>query len=63
MNQNQLLLKHLKKRPITPLEALSKLGIFRLSARILELKQAGYTILTTIIKKGGKHFAQYRLIK
>lgn len=63
MNQTQSLLKHLKQRPITPLEALNKLDIFRLSARVKDLKYLGHTIITTLINKGGKRFAQYRLIK
>lgn len=68
MSQTDEILKHLKKhKVITPAEAYSKYGVYRLSARILELRQAGYNILTSIIEKTGrrgtKHFAEYRLVK
>ena len=68
MNQNELILKHLKKhKVITPAEAYSIYGVYRLSARILDLRDAGHNILTTIVernsRRGVKHFAQYRLVR
>lgn len=68
MNQNQAILKHLKKhRKITPLEALRLYGVFRLSGRVLELRQAGNRIKTTIIEvsseRGKKRVAEYSLVK
>lgn len=68
MKQNEMILQHLKEhRVITPAEAYGKYGVFRLSARILELKQQGHKIITGIIKKTGrrgtKRFAEYRLVK
>ena len=64
MNQNDHILKHLKRhKTITPLEALHLYGCFRLSGRILELRQAGHNILTSIVENNGKHFAEYRLVK
>ena len=44
---------------ITGLEALRKLGCFRLSARILELRQIGMQIETTYITQRQKRFAKY----
>lgn len=44
---------------ITPMEALNFFGCSRLSARIWNLKEAGYKIKTKIIGKNGKHFAEY----
>ena len=68
MNQKQQLLTHLKKhKKITPAEAYSQYGIYRLSARILELREAGHQILTRIVESNGrrglKHFAEYRLVR
>lgn len=68
MNQNQAVLKHLKKnKTITPMEALNLYGVFRLSGRILELRQAGHRIKTEIIevssKRGKKRVALYELKK
>lgn len=67
VNQNDAVLKHLKKRPITPIQALRLYGIFRLGARILELRQAGHTISTEIINvtstRGKKRVARYTLAK
>jgi hypothetical protein len=33
----------------------------RLSARILELRQAGYDVKTTMVKRGRSRVAEYRL--
>jgi len=59
-NQTQKILEHLKSgRPITPLDALMKYGVFRLSARIWELRNEGYDIDQKIVQKNGKRFAEY----
>jgi hypothetical protein len=49
-------------RKITPMDALKKYGCFRLGARINDLRNEGMHIVTNIIKKNGKRFAQYSLI-
>lgn len=47
---------------ITPMDALNLCGCFRLSARIADLKQRGYDIVTEKIKvDGGKYVARYHL--
>lgn len=46
---------------ITPLEALEIIGCFRLSARIKDLREAGYIIETVMERKNGKSFAKYVL--
>lgn len=46
---------------ITPMHALNKLGVFRLAARCLELRESGINVRTTMVKRGGKRFAEYRL--
>ena len=63
MSQNLDILNHLKRRPITPIEALINYGCFRLAARVADLRQAGHRIDTETVKKNGKTFARYRLIK
>lgn len=46
---------------LTPLEALDSYGCFRLGARILELRQEGYEIKTTMVKNGNKRYASYSM--
>ena len=48
---------------ITPLQALEKWGCMRLSARIEELRKAGFPIVTEMAKQNGKTFARYRIAK
>jgi len=64
MSQEKQILNHLQSgKRLTQLQALKKFGCFRLSARIGGLKAKGYDISTTPIKKNGKRFAQYHLVK
>ena len=62
-SQADLILTHLKPgRTITPIEALNRYGCFRLAARVLDLRQAGYPICThTKQLPNGKHIAEYSL--
>lgn len=66
-SQSQRLLEHLKSgKPITRLEALTELGIFELSARIIDLENAGHVIPRTRIKVTNRFgesvsVAEYRL--
>lgn len=60
--QCQQILAHLKKfGSITPLDALQLFGCFRLSARIYDLREQGYNIVTDRVKGKNKQFASYRL--
>ncbi len=63
MSQNQVILQHLSKASITPLEALTKYGCLRLAARIKDLREAGHQINRQMIYLGDKKFAKYSLIK
>lgn len=64
MNATQELRRWLiSGKSITPIQALNKFGIFRLGARILELRQAGHDIVTIMQNKNGKRFAKYELAK
>lgn len=67
MTQEQRLIKHFKKiKTIDPIRAWSNLGIYRLSARILELRKKGYEIETqrkAVKNRFGEEcvVAQYRM--
>jgi hypothetical protein len=61
-SQNSEVLQLLKAGPITPMDALTLLGVFRLAARIYDLKQLGWQISTEMRKtNGGARVALYRL--
>jgi hypothetical protein len=67
MSQASELLAHLKQgHSITPKESLDFFGIYRLSARILELREAGHNIVTkkkTVkTRHGSATIAEYHLI-
>lgn len=51
----------LSGKSITPLQALDKFGCLRLGARIMDLRNEGYDIVTKIVHKNGKRFARYKL--
>lgn len=61
MSQTEKILSHLKRRPLTPLQALEHYGCFRLAARISDLRNKGHLITTEIIETNGKRVARYRL--
>lgn len=63
--QSAQILAHLKSgKTITPLEALSEYGCFRLGARIWELKQDGHPISGDMVElPSGKHVKRYHLKK
>jgi hypothetical protein len=61
--QKQQILAYLKKgKSITPLQALTKFGCFRLAARIADLRNEGLNIATKNVTKEGKTFASYSII-
>lgn len=50
MTQNDALLAYLQRHGrISPLEALRELGIYRLAARIIELRARGHDIRTRLV--------------
>lgn len=60
--QNQQVLAHLKQgKTLTPIEALREYGIFRLAARVYELKKAGWPVVTDRVKTESNTFAKYSL--
>lgn len=66
--EKQLLMHFAKHKSITSMDAFSLYGITRLSARILDLRQKGYDILTQYeesLNRFGKmvRYGRYFLIK
>ena len=61
--QSAQILKALKGgRSLTALDALKEFGVFRLAARIRDLRQLGYSISSTMVYgDDGKRFALYAL--
>lgn len=61
--QKDMCLEYLEEYgSITPLEALTAFGCFRLSAVIFELREEGYVIRTDI-NEGEKKYAVYTLMR
>jgi hypothetical protein len=62
MTQNEAVLRHLKTgRSLTPGAALDRFGIFRLAARIHDLRRQGIKIESHTVKFGRKKWASYLL--
>jgi len=60
--QTEAIRAHLEAgRDLTPLDALDQYGVFRLAARIDELRHDGLDIETIIEKRGRKRYARYKL--
>ena len=62
--QTERILEYLiKNRKIMPLDALDRLGCYRLASRISELRRFGFAILTRKVKTiTGKYVAEYSLV-
>lgn len=64
MNQTEAILLHMESgRAITPIDALNEYGCFRLSARIMELRERGHRVIMTRVhnKDTGSCFGSYTL--
>lgn len=63
MTQSDMILNALLAgETLTPLDALKRFGVFRLGARIFDLRRDGYSIEKTLIDVGnGKHVASYSM--
>ena len=60
--QTKQILAYLESgKSITPIDALNLFSVFRLSARIFDIRKLGYKIITDTIQVGIKKFASYRL--
>ncbi len=62
MSQLTSILAHLKRKPITAIDAL-EYGCFRLAARIKDLRDKGHPIFSQTVRQNGKQFAKYYLLK
>ena len=64
LTQNQQILSYLKSgKKLTPKDALKKLGCFRLSSRVFDLRRNGHAIITDYVTRNGKTFAEYSLLQ
>jgi hypothetical protein len=54
---------HLKKQPITSLEAINLYKATRLADIVFKLKQKGHNIVTVMVSSKDSCFARYYLIK
>lgn len=61
-SQRQKILERLRKEPMTTLQAREQLFIMHPSARVQELRESGYNIVTRMVKSGGSKIAQYALL-
>lgn len=63
VSQNRRVLGFLRlHKTITPLQAITRLGVYRLGARIHDLKRQGYCITSKLIKtRNDKYVARYTL--
>jgi hypothetical protein len=62
MSQCDDILNHLKREPISAIEALNRYGCFRLAARIKDLREQGHDIETRDLElPSGKTVAEYYL--
>lgn len=63
VGQNLQILNHLQEgKSLTPLEALSQYGVFRLAARIHDLRDAGVEVKCEKVElSNGKSVARYSL--
>ena len=62
--QNRELLKYLLlNESINVFGAINSLNIYRLSARIYDLRKAGYDITTTMVQLSNRRIAVYKLIE
>ena len=64
MNQSDTILNYLEKHEsISPVEALTVVGCFRLAARINDLRKQGHNIETKLKKDmNGRRYARYELV-
>mgnify|MGYP003571256077 CR=1 FL=1 len=63
-SQEQMVLEYISKHgSITPRQAALELNIWRLGARIWDLKAHGWPIVTTMRRRNGKSWAEYSLDK
>lgn len=61
-SQGERILDYLKSgKSLTVVKALKEFGCYALSQRVGELRRAGHPIESTMVRRGRKCWAQYRL--
>ncbi|MGZ4956191.1 MAG: helix-turn-helix domain-containing protein [Methylobacter sp.] len=60
--QREKVLDHLRQGPLSTLQARNELFVMSIAARIFELKQRGFNIVTHYVMAGDKKIAQYVLL-
>ena len=55
MIQREALLARLRAGPIDPLTALDELGIYRLGARVYDLRQNGHAVDMQLVERRNRH--------
>jgi len=60
--QRQKVIEWLRREPLTTLQARQELFIMSIAARVFELKEQGYQIVTYKVMAGNKKIAQYVLL-
>lgn len=61
-SQRERILSHLKSgRTLNPKQAWNLYGCYRLSARIHDLKKAGFDIVTRLVHVDGNKYAEYSM--
>jgi hypothetical protein len=63
MSKTVDVLNHLKKKPITSWEAITKYRATRLADIIFKLRGRGFNISTELVENGSVRYARYRLSK
>jgi hypothetical protein len=63
MSKTVDVLNHLKKKPITSWEAITKYRATRLADIIFKLRGRGFNISTELVEDGSVRYARYRLSK
>lgn len=61
-SQNARVLARLRRGPLSLMSAFRELRVFRLAARIYDLRRAGHDI-KTVTRKANPHDATYHLVK
>ena len=51
----------MRRKWITPIDALREVGCLRLAARICEMRQEGVNVQSEWVKEGDKHYKKYRI--
>lgn len=62
-SQRKKLEAMMRKKWVTPIDALREAGCLRLAARVLEMKEAGIPIEDAWVDIQGKHYKKYRVAR